>query len=340
MKAQQFDPKTRQVQLTDIEIPEPSENEILVKVLGSSLCSSDRLLFDPDFFLTKSLDHPVTMGHEATGIIIKVGGAVESFSIGDAVGFLASSGCFECAHCKTYSSYGCPKGLKAQGFNCNGYLQEYIVVDARSAARLPPNLDVATSAPLCCAGVTAYNAVKGCKPQPGKWLAVIGAGGVGKMAIQYAKAMGFKVVAVDVDKDQLDDAKRAGADYTFKPSDLSMDRVEVFLKKTGGGVDAAVNFTSSSQSYTDMQCLIKFNGILMVVGIADELKINPIDISFRRLIIKGASNGTTRDLKKCFKFSAKHGVKAFYKAISLEDVPDVVERMKSGPVRERMVVVF
>jgi D-arabinose 1-dehydrogenase-like Zn-dependent alcohol dehydrogenase len=78
----------------------------------------------------------------------------------------------------------------------------------------------------------------------------------------------------------------------------------------------------------------------MVVGIADELKINPIDISFRRLIIKGASNGTTRDLKKCFKFSAKYGVKAFYKAISLEDVPDVVERMKSGPVRERMVVVF
>jgi D-arabinose 1-dehydrogenase-like Zn-dependent alcohol dehydrogenase len=96
-----FDPKTRQVQLADIEIPEPSENEILVKVLGSSLCSSDRLLFDPDFFLTKTLEHPVTMGHEATGIIIKVGGAVESFSTGDAVGFLASSGCFECAHCKT-----------------------------------------------------------------------------------------------------------------------------------------------------------------------------------------------------------------------------------------------
>lgn len=96
-----FDPKSGKIQLTDIEIPKPSENEILVKVIGSSLCSSDCLLLGPDFFLTKGLKHPVTMGHEATGIVAKVGSAVNNFSLGDAVGFLASSGCFECVHCRT-----------------------------------------------------------------------------------------------------------------------------------------------------------------------------------------------------------------------------------------------
>ncbi|OBS15845.1 hypothetical protein FPOA_13382 [Fusarium poae] len=280
------------------------------------------------------------MGHEATGRVMKVGENVVNFCVGDPVGFLASRGCFECVQCRTYSSYGCPKGLEAQGFTCNGYLQEYIVVDARSVAKFPPSLDVARSAPLCCAGVTAYNAIKECLPEAGKWLAVFGTGGVGKMAIKYAKAKGFKVVAVDIDKDQLGDAERAGADETFMPSDLSPDRVAMFREKTRGGVDAAVNFTSSSQSYTDMQGLIKFNGILTVVGIADELKVKPMDISFRKLVIKGAPNGTAQDLKECFEFSAKHDIKAPHKFIELQDVPQVVEEMNSGTVRERMIVLF
>jgi D-arabinose 1-dehydrogenase-like Zn-dependent alcohol dehydrogenase len=96
-----FDPLTRQLQLREIEIPVPSKDEMLVKVIGSSLCSSDRLLFDPDFFLTKSLESPVTMGHEATGRVMKVGENVVNFCIGDPVGFLASRGCFECVQCRT-----------------------------------------------------------------------------------------------------------------------------------------------------------------------------------------------------------------------------------------------
>ncbi|PCD21241.1 hypothetical protein FGRA07_11737 [Fusarium graminearum] len=268
------------------------------------------------------LRHTASYDESLTDFLLPVG-VLNAFSVGH-----------------SNSSYGCPKGLKAQGFNCDGYLQEYIVVDARSAARLPPNLDVARSAPLCCAGVTAFNAIKECFPELGKWLAVFGAGGVGKMAIQYAKAKGFKVVAVDINKDQLEDAERVGADETFMPSDLSPDRVAMFREKTRGGVDAAVNFTSSSQSYTDMQGLIKFNGILMVVGIADELKVKPMDISFRKLVIKGASNGTAQDLKECFEFSAKHDIKTPHKFIELQNVPQVVDEMNSGMVRERTIIVF
>ena len=160
------------------------------------------------------------------------------------------------------------------------------------------------------------------------------------MAIQYAKAMGFKVVVVENDHAQLDDAKRVGADYTLKPSDLSPDHVVAFIKRTGGGVDAAVSFTTSSQSYSIMQGLIKSNGILVVAGIIDELRVGPIDVRFKSLFIKGDSNVTTRDLKECLEFSAKHDIKASRKFIKPSDLPHAIEEMKSGVVRECMIVVF
>ena len=160
------------------------------------------------------------------------------------------------------------------------------------------------------------------------------------MAIQYAKAIGFKVVVVENDHSQLDDAKRAGADYTLKPNDLSPDHVVAFIKRTGGGVDAAVSFTTSSQSYSIMQGLIKFNGILLVAGITDELKVGPIDVRFKSLFTKGTSNVTTRDLKECLEFSAKHDIKAPHRFIKPSDVPHAMEEMKSGVVRECMIVLL
>lgn len=160
------------------------------------------------------------------------------------------------------------------------------------------------------------------------------------MAIQYAKAMGFKVVVVENDHAQLDDAKRAGADYTLKPSDLSPDYVVAFIKTTGGGVDAAVSFTTSSQSYSIMQGLIKFNGILLVAGITDELRVGPKDVRLKSLFIKGTSNVTTRDLKECLEFSAKHNIKASHKFIKPSKIPHAIKEMRRGVVKDYMIVVF
>ncbi|KAH8669237.1 chaperonin 10-like protein [Ilyonectria robusta] len=340
MRAQQYDPADQKLHLNEVEIPKPNESEILVKVVGASLCHSDCLTFDPDFTMNKGVEVPTTIGHEATGIITEVGKKVKQFEEGDAVGFLSSSGCFECDACNTWSSVGCPQGLKAQGFTCDGYFQEYVVVDARSAVKLPSSLDVASSAPLCCAGVTAYNAIKECQLTPGKWLAVIGAGGVGQMGIQYAKAMGLNVIAVDISGDQLDAAKMAGADYTFNP-ELCPTYAGDIKSITEHGVDAAVNFAPSKKAYDDMPAMIRWSGILMVVGVVnDPLTIEPLDTIFKPQTIKTAYNETVKTLQECVDFSAEHNIKPFVEFIKLEELPQAVNMMEAGKLRKRICVKF
>ncbi|KAH6972676.1 chaperonin 10-like protein [Ilyonectria destructans] len=340
MRAQQYDPLDQQLHLNEVEVPKPNASEVLVKVVCASLCHSDCLVFDPDFYMNKELKSPATIGHEATGIIVEVGDRVKNFKKGDGVGFLASSGCFECEPCNTWSSVGCSQGLKAQGFNCDGYFQEYVVVDACSAVKLPPNLDLSVSAPLCCAGVTAYNAIKECGLETGEWLAVIGAGGVGQLGIQYAKAMGLKVLAIDINSEQIDAAKLAGADYTFNPRTCPtyVQDVQIITK---GGVDAAVNFTASKKAYDDMPPLIRWGGILMIVGVINEpLTFEPLDIIFRRYIIKAACNGTSHDLKECIEFSAEHNIKPVIEFIELEDLPAMIKKMEAGALKGRIGVRF
>ncbi|KAI8710533.1 PKS-ER domain-containing protein [Fusarium sp. LHS14.1] len=339
MRAQQYDPADKKLHLNEVEIPKPNESEILVKVVSASLCHSDCLTFDPGLAMSE-VKVPTTLGHEATGVITEVGKQVRQFEEGDAVGFLASSGCFECDACTTWSSVGCPQGLKAQGFTCDGYFQEYVVVDARSAVKLPASLDVASSAPLCCAGVTAYNAIKQCQLTPGKWLAVIGAGGVGQMGVQYAKAMGLNVIAVDIDGGQLDAVKMAGADYTFNP-ELCPTYADDIKIVTEHGVDAAVSFAPSEKAYDDMPGMIRWGGLLMVVGVVDgPLTIEPLDIIFKRYVIKTACNGTVRTLEECISFSAEHSIKPFVEFIGLEDLPQAIEMMEAGKLRKRVCVKF
>ncbi|KAJ4177110.1 hypothetical protein NW755_014042 [Fusarium falciforme] len=292
MRAQQYDPADQKLHLNKVEIPKPNESEILVKVVGASLCHSDCLTFDPDLVMNKEVKVPTTIGHEATGIITEVG------------------------------------------------KQEYVVVDARSAVKLPASLDVASSAPLCCAGVTAYNAIKQCQLTPGKWLAVIGAGGVGQMGIQYAKAMGLNVIAVDIDGGQLDAAKMAGADYTFNP-ELCPTYADDIKIVTEHGVDAAVSFAPSEKAYDDMPGMIRWGGLLMVVGVVDgPLTIEPLDIIFKRYVIKTACNGTVRTLEECISFSAEHSIKPFVEFIGLEDLPHAIEMMEAGKLRKRVCVKF
>ncbi|KAI8710343.1 PKS-ER domain-containing protein [Fusarium sp. LHS14.1] len=317
MRAQQYDPADQKLHLNKVEIPKPNKSEILVKVVGASLCHSDCLTFDPDLVMNKEVKVPTTIGHEATGIITEVGKQVRQFEKGDAVGFLASSGCFECDACTTWSSVGCPQGLKAQGFTCDGYFQEYVVVDARSAVKLPASLDVAFSAPP-----------------------VIGAGGVGQMGIQYAKAMGLNVIAVDIDGGQLDAAKMGGADYTFNP-ELCPTYADDIKIATEHGVDAAVSFAPSEKAYDDMPGMIRWGGLLMVVGVVDgPLTIEPLDIIFKRYVIKTACNGTVRTLEECISFSAEHSIKPFVEFIGLEDLPQAIEMMEAGKLRKRVCVKF
>jgi len=297
MRAQQYDARDNKLHLNQVPVPQPREHEILVKIGCASLCHSDVMHFQPNDQNLILGKNPLTIGHEGTGRVVATGSGdlAKKFKEGDAVGFIcAVDCCFECYACKNVHNMWCETGnVNMQGFSVDGYFAEYAVVDAREAMVLPVNLDPRESAPLFCAGVTAYHGIADCELAPGSWIAVIGCGGLGHMGIQYAKAMGYKVIGVDVTDAAIEEAKSCGADHTFN-SMTDKEYKEKIKELSGGGVHAAVNFTASKKAYSDCPALVRPGvGMIMVVGIPlQPIEFNGLDIAMGRYRIKGSNNGS------------------------------------------------
>ncbi|KAH4236340.1 hypothetical protein HBI52_016700 [Parastagonospora nodorum] len=346
MRAQQFDHRDNQLHLNEVPIPTPQAHELLVKMSCASLCHSDTMLFVPnEQGLILGPNPVVTIGHEGTGRVVSTGsGEIASrFSKGDPVGFICPVDCcFECYACKEVHNSWCKTGkTQMQGFGRDGYFAEYAVVDARNAMVLPDNLDPKYSAPLFCAGVTAYHGIADCELPPGSWLAVIGCGGLGHMGIQYAKAMGYKVISIDITEAALEEARSCGADHVLN-SISDKDYKKKITEITGGGVHAAVNFTASKKSYDDCPAIVKpGEGTIMVVGIPQQpLEFNGLDIALGRYKVKGSNNGTCYNMKAAIEFSAKHNIKPHMSTYKLEEVPKMIELMNAHKAQGRMGVVF
>ncbi|CAO2654171.1 Nn.00g109040.m01.CDS01 [Neocucurbitaria sp. VM-36] len=345
MRAQQYDARDNKLHLNEVPIPSPREHELLVKIACASLCHSDVMLFEPNDQGLILGNNPVTIGHEATGFVAATGsGEVASkFKTGDPVGFIcAIDCCFDCYACKNVHNAWCETGkVKMQGFTEDGYFAEYAVVDAREAMVLPENLDPKSSAPLFCAGVTAYHGIADCELAPGSWVAVVGCGGLGHMGIQYAKAMGYKVIGIDITEAAVEEAKNCGADHVFN-SVADKEYQKKIMDLTGGGVHAAVNFTASKKSYDDCPAIVKPGvGMIMVVGIPQApLQFNALDIALGRYRIKGSNNGTCYNMKAAIEFSAKHNIKPHLTSFKLEEVPKMIELMNAHKASGRMGVVF
>ncbi|KAF2195364.1 GroES-like protein [Zopfia rhizophila CBS 207.26] len=345
MLAQQYDARDNKLHLNEVPIPEPRDHEVLVKIACASLCHSDVMLFEPNdqgLILGKN---PVTIGHEATGVVVSTGSgeAASNFKEGDKVGFIcAVECCYDCDPCRKTHNAWCQTGkTKMQGFTLDGYFAEYVCVDARATMVLPDGIDVKSAAPLFCAGVTAYHSVEDCELKPGQWMAIIGCGGLGHLGIQYARAMGYNVIGLDIADQALEEAKKCGADHVFN-SKTDNDWQKKVLEITGGGVDAAVNFTASKKSYDDAPAIIKPGlGLLMIVGIPREpLQLNALDIALGRYRVKGSNNGTCYNMRPAIEFSAKHNIKPHLTLYKLEELPKMVELMNFHKAQGRMGVVF
>ncbi|ORY04288.1 chaperonin 10-like protein, partial [Clohesyomyces aquaticus] len=340
-----YDARDNKLHLNEIPIPEPRDHEVLVKVACASLCHSDVMLFEPNDQGLILGQNPVTIGHEATGVVVSTGSgeAASKFKKGDSVGFIcAVECCFECKQCRTVHNAYCEKGTtKMQGFSRDGYFQEYVCVDARETMVLPSELDVKTAAPLFCAGVTAYHGVEDCGLEPGQWMAIIGCGGLGHLGVQYAKAMGYKVIGLDIADQALEEAKNCGADHVFNTM-IEKDWQKRVIEITGGGADAAVNFTASKKAYDDAPAIIRPGlGLLMIVGIPRQpLELNALDIALGRYRVKGSNNGTCYNMRPAIEFSAKHNIKPHLTQYKLEDLPKMIDLMNSHKAQGRMGVVF
>ncbi len=323
-------------------IPEPGENQFLVKIASASLCHSD-LMSVGDAFVAIDRPKPVTLGHEGAGWVEKLHSTVEGkgFSKGDAVGFLyIINCCFECDGCKIHNNHCLKQASQTQGFTFDGFFAEYALVDYHSAIVLPEKLDLRLSSPIFCAGVTSFHCVESCGLTPGQLLAVIGCGGLGQMAIQFAKAMGFRVAALDVNDDVLREAAKQGADYVFN-SRTSATYVEDIMQITcGRGADAVAVLSAADAAYRSAPPLVALGGIIMVVGLpAAGVTFNALDIARGTYRIRGDSTGIPERMPRAVQFIADKDICPKVEVYhSLDDVPAMFEKMQKAQTTKKMVV--
>jgi len=266
----------------------------------------------------------------------------KGFKEGDAVGFLyILQCCFECSGCQIHNLH-CEGGKQLlQGFTTDGFFSEWALVDYHNAIVLPSNLSVKTSAPIFCAGITAFHSVDSSELKPGDWLGVVGCGGLGQLATQYAKAMGCHVVGIDINDDILAQCKDQGADAVFN-SLTNKNYVEELKKLTNGGVKAAAVFSNADAAYAGAPPIIRLGGVLMVVGLPyNPLKISSMDLALAKYKVKSESTSIPQRMRRAVEFTAKHDIHPEVETFSdLAEVQNMVTSMRKGQSVKRMAVVF
>ncbi|ORY69036.1 chaperonin 10-like protein [Pseudomassariella vexata] len=341
MYAAQYNKKTNKVEVNHIPIPTCKDNEILIKTRCASLCHSDLMLFWGHTAEEPPTD-TITIGHENTGFVVALGKDVKNFKIGDPVGCLGCSyACYECEGCQVHNLF-CEKGTgRMHGFSCEGHFAEYSVADCRNAMVLPDGMDMITAAPLFCAGITAYHAVKGCNLQEGQWIAIVGCGGLGHLAIQYAKAMKLKTIGLDISNAQLEAVKTLGADIVINT--MEEPNYEAKIKElTNGGCHAAAVFSASNAAYETAPKALRINGLLMVAGIPQRpLSISALDILLGKYRIAGRSSGIPQNMPEAIMFSHEHGIKSHITTFnSIHDIHKLIDLMNSGNAAGRFGIVL
>ncbi|MCB8836272.1 alcohol dehydrogenase AdhP [Aurantimonas sp. VKM B-3413] len=321
--------------IEDVPIPKPGPGEVLVKVAACGVCHTDLHAAKGDWPVKPSL--PFIPGHEVVGTVVKLGEGVTELRIGDPVGVpWLHDACRSCEYCETGWETLCEHQHNT-GYSVNGGFAEYVIAAAPFAARLPADVDFAEIAPILCAGVTTYKGLKETEAKPGEWVAISGIGGLGHVGVQYAKAMGLKVVALDIAKDKLELAKRAGADATVDAS--APDAIEKVLQITGGGAQGVLVTAVSVPAFNQVLHMVRRKGTVALVGLpAGDFPTPIFDVVLKRITVRGSIVGTRRDLDEAIAFAASGQVKCEVRTAALADINAIFEDMKGGRIEGRIVL--
>jgi propanol-preferring alcohol dehydrogenase len=325
------------LEIENVPVPEPGPGEVLVKVKACGVCHTDLHAASGDWPVKPV--PPFIPGHEAAGIVAALGPDVTNFKVGDAVGVAwLHDACMRCEYCETGWETLCEHQHNT-GYSVNGGFAEYVIASAAFAAKLPANIDFAKIAPILCAGVTTYKGLKETEARPGEWVVISGVGGLGHVAIQYAKAMGLKVAAVDIAEDKLALARTTGADLAVNA--LSDRAVEQVLASTGGGAHGVLVTAVSTAAFAQALKMVRRKGTVSLVGLPPGEFPTPIfDVVLKRITVRGSIVGTRRDLDEAVAFAADGKVHAGVTKAPLEKINDIFDRMKSGKIDGRMVLDF
>jgi propanol-preferring alcohol dehydrogenase len=321
--------------IENVPVPTPGPGEILVKVKACGVCHTDLHAASGDWPVKPV--PPFIPGHEAAGVVAALGPDVTGFKPGDAVGVAwLHDACMRCEYCETGWETLCEHQHNT-GYSVNGGFAEYVVASAAFAARLPAEVDFAAIAPILCAGVTTYKGLKETDARPGEWVVISGIGGLGHVAVQYAKAMGLKVVAVDIAEDKLKLARASGADRAVNA--LSADAVDSVLRYTGGGAHGVLVTAVSTAAFAQALKMVRRKGTVSLVGLPPGEFPTPIfDVVLKRITVRGSIVGTRRDLDEAIAFAAEGKVRSEITKAPLADINAVFDRMKAGKIDGRIVL--
>lgn len=323
--------------IEDMPIPVPGFGEVLVKVVACGVCHTDLHAANGDWPIKPQ--PPFIPGHEVAGVIAAMGPGVTGLKEGDAVGVAwLHDACGHCEYCETGWETLCEQQHNT-GYSCNGGFAEYVIAAAAFVARLPSGVGFAEIAPILCAGVTTYKGLKETEARPGEWVAISGVGGLGHVAIQYAKAMGLYVAAIDISADKLALARSVGADIAVDGH--SPDGVADILKATGGGAHGVLVTAVSPPAFSQALSVVRRKGTVSLVGLPPGNFPTPIfDVVLKRITVRGSIVGTRRDLDEAVAFAAAGKVKADIRKAPLEDINAIFSDLSAGKIEGRMVLDF
>lgn len=322
--------------INEVPIPEPGPGQILVKLIASGVCHTDLHAAEGDWPVKPS--PPFIPGHEGVGEVVGLGDGVSDLAIGDLVGnaWLASA-CGECQYCLTGWETLC-ESQQNSGYSLDGSFGEYMIVDARFAARIPAGADPVEIAPLLCAGVTVYKGLKMTEARPGQWVVISGIGGLGHIAVQYAKAMGLRVVAVDVADDKLALAKKHGAELTVNAVDE--DPIAVIQAATGGVHGVLVTAVHPS-AFGQAIGMTRRGGTIVFNGLpAGDFPAPIFEIVLKGLTVRGSIVGTRQDMKEALEFYARGQIHPTVSSRDLDEINAVFDEMKHGKIDGRVVIKY
>ncbi|WP_099250547.1 alcohol dehydrogenase catalytic domain-containing protein [Mycobacterium sp. shizuoka-1] len=320
------------LQLTDMETTSPPPDHVRIAVNACGVCGTDHAFVNGAF---PNLTWPITPGHEIAGTVAELGSGVEGFAVGDrvAVGWFGGN-CTKCLPCRKGQFMQCVN-LEVPSWNYPGGYAESVIVPRTALARIPDELSFAEAAPMGCAGVTTYNALRQTRAVAGDRVAVLGIGGLGHLGIQWARAMGFETIAIARGAGKADDAKELGAHHYI---DSTAGDVAEALQALGGAQVVLATAANSAAMAATVGGLAPQGELVIVGATFDPLPITPGDLLFGNFSVVGHPSGTSADIEDTLHFAVLSGVRARIEERPLGEAAEAYAAMDEGRARYRMVL--
>ena len=322
--------------IEEVPVPMPGAGQIQVRIQAAGVCHTDLHAADGDWPVKPN--PPFIPGHEGVGFVSAVGAGVKHVKEGDRVGvpwLYTACGC--CRHCLGGWETLCEQQQNT-GYSVNGGFADYVVADPNYVGHLPDNVGFIEIAPVLCAGVTVYKGLKVTDTKPGDWVVISGIGGLGHMAVQYAKAMGMNVAAVDIDDEKLAFARKLGATVTVNAA-TDPNPAATIKRETDGGAQGVLVTAVGRKAFEQAIGMVARGGTVALNGLPPgDFPLDIFGMVLNGITVRGSIVGTRLDLQESLDFAGQGKVKATVHSAKLEDINDIFAKMHKGQIEGRMVM--